>query len=127
VARRAFAAALLSFAAFAIHAETSAPAAPPAEQKLIEELIHEVGQMHDVVFIRNGTEYSAQDAQSHLRDKLDYFKDDIHTAEDFIRLCATRSEMSGQAYQVRDASGHVQDSSAFLKARLDRLRQAAKH
>jgi len=100
-------------------------AAPPAEQRLIEQLIHDVGQMRDIVFIRNGSEYSAQEAESHLRDKLEYFKDDIHTAEDFIRLCATRSEMSGSPYKIRDASGHTLDAAAFLKARLDRLRAAA--
>jgi hypothetical protein len=121
--RRAVIAALLGLAT--LHPAAASPS--PFEQKLIDQLIREVGEMRDVVFIRNGSEYSAHDAEAHLRDKMDYFKDDIHTAEDFIRLCATRSEMTGASYKIRDASGHVHESAVFLKARLDQLRASAVH
>jgi hypothetical protein len=119
--RRQFVATLLCAAA--MHRAVAAP--PASEQKLIDQLLHDVGQMRDMVFIRNGTEYSALEAESHLRDKMDYFKDDIHTADDFIRLCATRSEMSGIPYRVRDGHGQIHEAAVFLKARLDQLRATA--
>jgi hypothetical protein len=108
---------VLSFApiggAFAVEAN---------EDRLIQELIAEVENMHHGIFIRNGMSYDADKAASHLRDKLAYFKNDIHTADDFIRLCATRSEMTGIRYKVKDASGVPEDAAEWLYTRLTKLR-----
>jgi hypothetical protein len=94
----------------------------PSEQRLIDELITQVENMHDITFIRNGMSYDSGKAASHMRDKLAYFRNDIHTADDFIRLCATRSEMTGLHYKVKDASGVSQDAAEFLYLRLAKLR-----
>ena len=94
------------------------------EDRLIQQLIAEVENMHEGVFIRNGMSYDAPKAAGHLRDKLAYFKDDIHTADDFIRLCATRSEMTGIRYKVKDSSGVPVDAAEWLYTRLTRLRSA---
>lgn len=106
-------------------ASPAGAAAPPAEQRLIEALIAEVEQMQDIVFIRNGSEHNNVDAAKHLRDKYNYFRNDIQTADDFIRLCATRSELSGLPYKVRDASGRVTEAGPFLSAHLAALRAQA--
>jgi Family of unknown function (DUF5329) len=38
---------------------------------------------------------------NYIKKKYDYFKTQIHTAEDFIALAATKSELSGRPYLVR--------------------------
>jgi len=108
--------------ALALSLQAAATNIDPNEQRLIDELISQVENMHDITFIRNGMSYDSAKAASHMRDKLAYFKDDIHTADDFIRLCATRSEITGLHYKVKDASGVSQDAAEFLYLRLAKLR-----
>jgi len=52
-------------------------------------------------FLRNGVEYNSKSAVNHIKEKYDYFKNQIRTAEDFIALAATKSELSGRPYFVR--------------------------
>lgn len=49
---------------------------------------------------RNGDLHTAKEALEHIQKKQDYFEDDIHTAEDFIRLSASKSTFSGNPYTV---------------------------
>ena len=79
--------------------------------------------MHDATFIRNGSEHDAKEAADHLRQKMHYFEGEIHTADDFIRLCGTHSELSGLPYKIRTADGTVRDSGPFLRDLLLKLRQ----
>lgn len=80
----------------------------------------------NVIFIRNGREYQSSEAIKHLVRKRDYFKDQIKTAEDFIRLCATKSLMSGEPYRIITKDGHVEESSKWLMAELKRFRKQKK-
>ena len=48
------------------------------------------------------------------------------TAEDFIERCASRSEMTGQAYKVKLNNGAVRDANEFLNSELRALRQQGK-
>lgn len=107
-------------------AKAASATPPPAEAALIDQLIDRVAQMSTVVFIRNGSEASAHDAAAHLRDKYDYFRDQIVTAEDFIRLCGTRSEMTRIAYRVRFAGGQERPAAEVLQEQLNALRSAAR-
>lgn len=95
-----------------------AQAASPVEQRKIDYLIDSVSQLHDAQFIRNGSSYDADKAVSHLRLKLRYAGDKVQTADDFIRLCATGSSMSGKPYLIRFADGHTEPSAQWLHERL---------
>ena len=95
-----------------------------AEAVSIEDLIRRVSTMSRVSFIRNGVEANAADAAKHLRDKYDYFRRDIGSAEDFIRLCGTRSEVTHRPYMVRLADGKERTAADFLT---DELRQIQGH
>lgn len=95
-----------------------AQAASPVEQRKIDYLIDSVSQLHDAQFIRNGSSYGADKAVSHLRLKLRYAGDKVQTADDFIRLCATGSSMSGKPYLIRFADGHTEPSAQWLHERL---------
>ncbi len=55
----------------------------------------------ECTFIRNGSEYDAADALKHINRKHDATRRWIKTTEDFIRLAATKSSMSGKPYKVR--------------------------
>ena len=104
-----------------------AQAAPSAaEEKLIDTLILRVSKMDAMIFLRNGNEYNSADAAKHMQAKYDYFKKELVTAEDFIDRCASRSEMTGQAYKVKLTNGAVRDANEFLNSELRALRQQVK-
>lgn len=75
-------------------------------------------------FQRNGTWHDAVTAADHLRKKREYLegKGRINTAEDFIRLGATESSMTGKAYQVRCPDKSVVPSRVWLERKLAALR-----
>ena len=117
--RSAWLALLLGASALLAHATPSA-----TEEKLIDTLIQRVSKMSAMVFMRNGSEYNAADAAKHMQAKYDHFKKELVTAEDFIERCASRSEMTGQAYKVKLTDGVVRDANEFLNSELRALRQA---
>lgn len=49
---------------------------------------------------RNGKLYIGNDAAKHIREKYNYFKDEIDSTESFIELSATKSKMSGKYYMI---------------------------
>jgi hypothetical protein len=103
----------------AIRPALSAPAAQ--EQARIEQLIRFVESQKDMVFIRNGTEYTSEDAGKFLRGKLEAMGSDVKTAREFIDRIATKSSMSGEPYRVKFADGKTMLASHFLGAELKRL------
>ena len=117
--RTALLALMLGTAALLAHATPS-----DTEDKLIDTLIQRVSKMSSMIFLRNGSEYNASDAARHMQAKYDYFKKELLTAEDFIERCASRSEMTGQAYKVKLTNGTVRDANEFLNSELRASRQA---
>ena len=75
-------------------------------EQLIAYLIEEVASSQ-LTFIRNGENHSSEEAAKHIRKKYDYFKSRIESPEDFIRLCASRSLVSGKPYLVVTPQGKV--------------------
>ena len=75
-------------------------------------------------FIRNGSVYSATQAQAHLQQKLDYLlrKDMVNSAEQFIERAGSESSFSGKPYKV-NCDGKEQLSADWLRDELQRLRQ----
>ena len=75
------------------------------------------------MFVRNGREYEPVEAVKHIQTKYQYYKDEIATAEQFIELCATRSTMTNQPYEIRCPGRQPTPSNDWLTAELERLRQ----
>jgi len=100
---------------------------PPAEQVRIDRLIAYVESRNDVMFVRNGSAYSNQDAASFLRGKLSQMGDQVRTAQEFIDQIATKSSTSGEAYTIRFADGKTEPSAKFLGDELRRIKAAAKY
>jgi hypothetical protein len=106
----------------AIVTNAQAQATPQATQE-IEGLLDFV-ERSECQFVRNGSEFPGPRARAHLEKKLNYLEDKnmVSSAEDFIDLAATKSSISGRAYEVRCPAG-VQPASTWLKTELQRQRQ----
>jgi hypothetical protein len=73
-------------------------------EQTISYLIDQVAKSN-VTFIRNGTEHTPAEAAAHIKAKYDHFKSQIKTPEDFIRLSASKSLLTGKPYLVRTRDG----------------------
>jgi hypothetical protein len=73
---------------------------------------------------RNGTFYDGARAEQHIKTKYEYFKDEIHSAEDFIKYSATKSTMSGKRYKIHCADMAIQNSSDWLLDELKKFRDS---
>ena len=76
--------------------------APDTAQVEVNYLLAAVAAS-DCDFYRNGSWYDAKKAAEHLRFKYEALlaRNLIHNADEFIDLGATRSSMSGLAYEIR--------------------------
>ena len=73
-------------------------------------------------FIRNGVAYDGAQAMDHIKDKYEYYRDDIRSAEDFIVLAATKSAMSGKPYLVT-CDGATEPAADWITRELNAFRQ----
>jgi hypothetical protein len=73
-------------------------------------------------FIRNGTAHTPAEAAEHIKAKYAHFKTEIKTPEDFIRLSASKSLLSGKPYLVRLPDGKEMHLDAWLTDALKRRR-----
>ena len=91
---------------------------PPPESRKIEYLITAIESLQNAEFIRNGTAYDGKSAADHLRLKLQKAGSRVETAEDFIRICASMSSVSGEPYRIRFFDGGLTTSEAYLRQKL---------
>ncbi|HEV8313160.1 MAG TPA: DUF5329 family protein [Burkholderiaceae bacterium] len=96
---------------------------PPAELARINRLIDAVATHKELRFIRNGSDYSADDAAEFMRKKLAnaYYGRNVNTVNDFIDQIATRSSTSGELYMVKLSDGRSIPCSEFLRLELARI------
>ncbi len=80
-------------------------------------------QNSEVVFIRNNREYSAHEAEDHIRKKYQHFKEQIKTPEDFIQFAGTKSLLSGRHSRVRLKNGKTMLSQKWLEIALGAYRK----
>ena len=105
---------------FALAAFAVAASRPAEEQSKIDWLLDQIGGS-GAIFIRNGQEYEAKKAVSHLKQKLWFAGRRVQTARDFIAGCATHSEQSGKTYEIRFADGKQRRLAEWLNERLAEL------
>lgn len=114
---------LLLFLALAATVQAATPA---IKIKEIEALLSYLGGLDRAVFIRNGSEHTAKEAEAHIRMKWEKQTDKVKTAEDFIALCASQSSMSGARYEICLKDGKKVFADDLLKAELARMRKPKK-
>ncbi len=81
-------------------------------------------QLSGCQFNRNGTWYNGSEAKDHLLRKLEYIegKRTIQSTEQFIELAASKSSLSGRAYQVKCGSAAPLESRQWLTEQLTIIR-----
>jgi hypothetical protein len=101
---------------------SSAAPAPGATQE-IDHLLNFVLNS-GCQFYRNGSWYDPRRGEAHLRDKYDYLvkHDEITATEDFIDKAASKSSLSGLAYQVKCGASEPIPSAQWLRQELIRYR-----
>ena len=120
-------AALLATLGLAIYAAIapSVQAAVPADARIeIVELLRRIGTS-GCEFRRNGFGYDSRRAAQHLQFKFDALaaRDAIRSAEEFIDKAATRSSLTGLAYEVRCAGTAAVPSGQWLHEQLSQMRR----
>ena len=88
------------------------------EKKKIELLISSVVHLKGAIFIRNGSEHNGKAAAEHLRMKLKNAGGRVQTADDFIRLCASKSYSTGNPYMIRLSNGKTIKSEEYFREKL---------
>lgn len=101
-----------------VHAESAELTASELEIQYLLQMVANT----PCIFNRNGSRHSGPEAVAHIQRKYDYFKDDIETAEDFIRTSASRSTMSRKAYTIECAGEPVIESEVWLLQSLQNYR-----
>lgn len=96
------------------------------EKKKIEFLISSVENLNGAKFIRNGSEYTGKEAAEHLRMKLKNAGGRVQTADDFIRLCASKSFVSGKPYMIKSSDGETIKSEEYFREKLIEYNSAVK-
>jgi hypothetical protein len=76
----------------------------------------------DATFLRNGQTHTPQEAVDHIKAKYAHFKSEIKTPEDFIRLSASKSLLTGQPYLVRARDGKEMPLNVWLTDALKKHR-----
>ncbi|WP_444915538.1 DUF5329 family protein [Microbulbifer sp. TRSA007] len=91
----------------------------------INEINHlmEFVSASECTFIRNDSEHTSQEAVEHMEKKYKYFSNKIDSAEDFIRLSATKSTFSGKLYHIQCADKPKEESQRWLLNELARYRE----
>jgi Spy/CpxP family protein refolding chaperone len=120
--RRSATAALALLGLFATVSVWAAPAmSMPMEVNFLLGYVERSG----CDFQRNGSWYTAQEAQAHLRDKFNYLaaRSKLDTTEHFIERAATESSLTGRAYMVRCNGGPIISSKQWLSDELLRFRK----
>ena len=114
--------ALFAMLLMLLSAGASAARQPMPLQQTIDHLLGYVSQS-GLTFMRNGKSYTATEAAGHMRNKYEHFQDDIGSGEDFIRLCATRSLVSGKPYTLVGEDGRELATGDWLSRELVEYRR----
>jgi len=90
-------------------------------EQTINYLIDHVAKSNGT-FIRNGVSHTPVEAVKHIKAKYEHFKNQIKTPEDFIRLSASKSLLTGKPYVVRTPDGKEMRLDVWLTEALKQYR-----
>lgn len=95
----------------------------PEQEERVNALLGLLSKENSTVFIRNGKEYSAEEAVSHLRLKFGKTKKRLTTAEQFIDKVGSSSSVSGKPYMIRKPGEGAQPAGPYLHRLLQQVGQ----
>src|SRR5437879_5390558 len=94
-------------------------------EQTVDYLIDYVGKSN-ATFIRNGISHTPAEVVAQIKAKYEHFKSEIKTPEDFIRLSASKSLLTGKPYLVRTPDGKEMHLDAWLTDALKQHRDQLK-
>ncbi len=94
----------------------------PEQKPEVDHLIDYVSHS-SCKFKRNFSYHTAKEAVEHIQKKYDYFRDKIKTTDDFIRLSATKSLLTGKLYKVKCGEDDLIATKDWLNAELKVFRE----
>jgi hypothetical protein len=100
-----------------VAAQAMGASRPAEEQASIDWLLDQIGNSK-ATFIRNGKEYDAVKAVSHLKTKLLFAGRRVQTVRQFIVGVASHSEETGKPYEIRLPDGKQGPMAKWLMERL---------
>lgn len=109
-------------AVFALTAFTASAGAQNSDAE-IEYLLTSVGSSN-CIFIRNGTQHPATDAESHLRMKYEKTRRYIDNADEFIDKLASKSSWTRKPYTLACPGTETQTTKIWLLEKLAEYRTA---
>ncbi len=98
--------------------------------RLFGDTLQEIDHLLDFVgktncqFERNGASHTGTEAKAHMSKKYAYYKDKIHSAEDFIYYSATKSEITQIRYKTLCPGKTSQNSNEWLLGELKVYRKS---
>ncbi len=95
-------------------------ASEPTENDKIHYLLSAVGSS-EATFIRNGSEHSATEAQTHLEEKMKAAGSKVKTVDDFITLIASKSFQTGKPYLLKTKDGKTVEVAVWLREKLKQM------
>jgi hypothetical protein len=105
----------------------AADSAPPEIARVEVNYLLGFVEQSGCQFYRNGSWYDSKKARVHLRDKYEFLaaKGLINSAEDFIEQAATKSSLSGKAYEIKCRDAPAVTTNQWLRAVLVRYRASS--
>lgn len=84
------------------------------EEARVQAMLTALSEQQGLIFIRNGSEHTSEEAVSHLRLKLKNTRNRINTADQFIDKVASSSSITGKPYTVRIPGKGDENAAPFL-------------
>jgi len=112
---------ILLFFLFSITYLNSYPSKHSEKEKI--DYLLETLENSNLIFIRNGDEYSSKEARAHMQKKLEYAGNRITNVDQFITYLATKSSISGKPYYVKYPDGKKVESSIWMRELLNKLEE----
>ena len=78
-------------------------------------------------FVRNGTDYTSEEAEAHILRKYNYVKNKVSTTEQVIEYAATESSFSGKTYTIKCPGQEPLPSAEWLTVELKKYRAEPKN
>ena len=84
------------------------------EEARVQAMLTALSEQQGLIFIRNGSEHTSEEAVSHLRLKLKNTRNRLNTADQFIDKVASSSSITGKPYTVRVPGKPDENAAPFL-------------
>lgn len=110
------------FAYFTIFPSNEEEITLPEEKDMVKKEIEVFIQFirtSEVVFIRNGVEYEADQAADHLESKWRNSGVEFNTLEEFIEQIASKSSQTGRPYQIKFKDGTIMDAKEWMMQQIE--------